>query len=279
MNEFFQWLANKGLAQSTIDVYTSDVQYAQDWPGGVRKCLLDRELAPLTKHRVRAALRAWATFQGDDALLEQLTQQNLKLPAPMRVTVKKPFTDEEWKALREEIDKATYLEPAVRAVLGLLAVRGFRVGDILRLSEKRVRAGLKTSTLLLVAKGGRNLEFGLRDRMRTYLEIFIAETGWDTVANLVCPHSPERTVRRSARHKCWRNLRTIAVACDIDPDEVYTHRFRRTYANAYILAIKNDPRALTKLKRHMGWSSLLTAEKYVDFLDLDELEDIGDTLF
>lgn len=276
--DFERYLQRLGLVQGTIDVYLTDLKQA-DLHDGFLARLLDDKLAPKTRRHILAAGRHYAQFTRDQDLQEQL--RLVRLPPARRRQQKIPMAREDLLQLVRVIrDPQVELAPAVRATLGLMACRGLRVGDVIRLERPQVTRALETGVLGYQAKGRRYLEFRVLRAYREFLEL-LAQQGkdWTTVGELLAPgghREPKR--RRAAAAKVVE--RALGKLCaELRIWGVHPHRLRRTYAVQYLQASKGDPEAAVKLQQHMRWASIATALEYVDHDRGAELDDAADRIF
>lgn len=260
IEKFRAWLFEFGLSEGTVDIYSHDIDKAFR-EGGLMDRLRDDELAPKTRRHILAAVRHWGEYTSDAKLLMAL--KRLRLPSPQRKVAKTPIERDELFALMDEIEAATYLDDPMRAELGLMAARGFRCGDVLRLRKREIVSALRTGTLAYEGKGRRRLEFSVIPTYRRFLEILPDYPGWDRVEDLIAPRSSPGKLRRRAASKAAARALT-ACADQVGIDDIYPHRLRRTYAVEYLRAMKTDPEAVVKLQQHMQWASLATAMQYVD---------------
>jgi integrase len=274
LQRFCEWLFDYGLSGGTVKLYRHDVKkaYAE---GGPLKRLRNNDLAPKTLRHILAACRRWARFCNDEELLVEL--EKMRLPAPRRKTAKVPLARDDLFALLNEIDGADYLEEPMRAELGLMAARGFRCGDVLRLKRREVQSALRQGTLAYEAKGRRRLEFRVLPTFRSYLELLACEKRWERVEDLISPHAQEETRRDAAGRATARALE--ACGNEIGIEGLYPHRLRRTYATEYLRALGPDPFAAVKLQQHMQWASLQTAMGYVDHDRGQALDDVAERMW
>lgn len=263
--DFEQHLVQRGVDPSTARQYRSHLVRP-------RERLLDKELAPSTRRVGLAAWKSYAGFIEDDALLKELKQ--LRLPVAARVKVQVPLPLPVWKALRAEIDSADYLSTvAMRCVLGVMANRGLRRGDVLRLRRTEVTAALRSNVLAYEAKGKKRLEFGLLQSYRRYIEQ-LGDVGgkWTSVYELISPNESW------AKQKVADELRVCAEHIELGEvtlEDVRPHVLRRTFAVAMYEAFNHDA---VKLAAFMGWSNVTTALRYVDFVKRDELDLVADEM-
>lgn len=265
LSSFHQWILDNGRCEGTALLYEGHVRLAQEGYPRLADRLLDRKLAPKTRRSALHALRAYAMFREDPKLLKQLGM--IKLPPAVRKTAKLPLEEVELEDLIQAIDDSDEETP-VRAVLSIMARRGLRVGDVLRLTRAEVKEALKTGVLAFEAKGGRRLEYGIV-LMREALEELHEEKGWTTVAELVAPGTDDP--QTMGRLYVWRALRRVSTAAGLDPRAVHPHRLRRTVATNMLKEFGGD---ITKLRSYFQWSSLNTASGYVDHQRLEEFDEI-----
>ena len=259
-----------GRDPDTIAVYERHVHLAYEHPRGVMGRITDKKLAPNTRRTAIAALRVYARIGKDDRLYDDLL--NVKKPPKRRLEEKLPLEHEDWLLLREEIDTSLRLTRAQRAALGIMATRGFRLCDVLRMTRREVQAALRTGVLISTTKGGRRTRFTTK-RFKKYLVDLVEYTGWDQVWDLVSPYAGNP--KKAAPVAIQRKLKLIAEDCELDPETIYTHRFRRTYAVEFLNAAGGN---IHKLMKHMQWSSMVVAESYTDHIEDETLDDIADEI-
>lgn len=260
LHSFEQSLLTYGRSAGTASMYVRNVRLAYEGGGPLRR--LKANLAPKTKRHILAACRAYARFTSDDALLVELGR--MKLPPAVRQAVKVPLERDEWFALIDAIREHAGIGEPMRAVLGMMAMRGFRCGDVVRMRRVEIEQGLSTGTLSFLAKGDRQLEFSVIETYRQQLEVLKgSDREWTHVEDLlVTRRSPAERRHRSALRAVQRALSSVAASAGIGG--VYPHRLRRTYATEYLRSMTGDPEAVVKLMQHMGWSNIATAMEYVN---------------
>jgi integrase len=269
LDRFHTWVVDRGRDEQTANLYQRQLRSAFGHEKGWRGRLNDRNLSPKTRHVIKASLRAWARYKDDEALEKQL--KDIKLPTAQRAKAKRPLERKEWAQLLGAIDEAP--EPApVRAVIGLMAVRGFRVGDVLRMTRKEIKAAVAEGIVSYEAKGGRRLEFGVLSRMKKYLKMLVSESpDWSRVSDIVSPEA----AFESARHRIYMALRRVAASAGLKPNEVHPHRLRRTVAVYFLEETGGD---VVKLKQYFQWASVEVAAGYVDHNQREELDKIGEDM-
>lgn len=277
MEAFSAWmLAPPRLyGDETVALYLQHVKQAREHPKGILARLGDRNLAPKTRWSIRAALRAYAKFTKDAELSQTLSE--VALPRPVRKTVRMPLETKDWHKLVAEIEKTEDVSEPVRAVLGIMATRGLRVGDVLRLRRTEVVEFMETDVLGFEAKGELRVEYRM-PMSRPYLQILADMKGWKQVVDLIAVKQAGKFPTRAAKRRIQRRLRQVAEACGLPPEAIYPHRLRRTYVVHFLRALKGDPEAMPKLMRHMQWADLDTTHGYVDYVRSEDLEDIQEEI-
>lgn len=273
LRKFHAWLLEDGREEGTADLYVGNLRMCAADADGLTARLTRRELAPNTLRTNLAALRAWATWTEDGALLVRL--KRIRLPAVRRVKVKVPFEIEAWKALVKEIRTDQKHATAERAALEIVAVRGLRLVDAVKLERKALIEAQKTGRLSYEAKGRRRLQCDANPIRGPIAALLGTGRDWTRVEDLLTTSSKSKGFRRRrvATQRLYRALKRIAKRVKVDG--AHPHRLRRTYATEYLLRLAGDPQALIKLQNHMGWASADTALEYVDAVRRDELDQRG----
>jgi len=264
--KFSAWMVGRGRDEGTARIYCSHLRQSAAHPKGLTHRLIG-SLAPKTKRTNLAALAAWAKFSKDDDLRDTL--EEIRLPPPRRVTPKFPLAVEQWKRLVTHLRtaKMPQRDYTLRHVMVIVAIRGLRCSDALRIRKREITAALASGKLAFTAKGGKRTEFAAAP-MRTELEALSKVPGtWDALSEIVSKTA------RGAANRVWRRMKSEAEKLDIAG--VHPHQLRRTYATNFLEQLQGDPRAIIKLQKHMNWESLATAASYADAVDAGELDQVG----
>jgi len=269
LEDFRAWLVKRGRSEGTADLYITNVRTCAAHPKGLTYRLVSGDLAPNTAHANLSSLRAWAAFSKDRDLADLLA--DLLLPPARRVKTKPPLDVSEWKKIVLYLQTCDIRPEAMRQVLLIMALRGIRASDVLRIRRTEVMHALDTGKLVYEGKGRKRMEVGAKS-IRPQLEALAKIKGWDRVRDLIgVGKSP-----RAMGTKVWRAAQRTARACGVA--KVNPHRYRHTYATRFLNEFKGDPNAIIKLQRHMGWASIGTASRYVSHIEQDELDQVGDAL-
>lgn len=269
LERFRAWMIQRGRGEGTAKLYVLNVKTCASESSLTRR-LVAGDLAPNTVHANAAALRAWARFAKDRELAETL--EDIRLPPPRRVRHKPPLDTDTLRTVVQHVRTCPMTNEAVRQVLLIMALRGLRVSDVLRLPRQEIVRSLSTGRLMAITKGRKRTPVAIGP-IRAELEALAAMRGsWTRVQELVTSSKDPRV----ATNKVWRHARRTAKAVGIE--EMNPHRYRHTFAIRYLERLAGDPNALNKLQRFMGWENLTTAARYVDHVSQDDLDRLGDDL-
>jgi integrase len=274
LDGFCTWMTDeRGRDPRTATLYSQQIRLALEHAGGPLGRLLRGELAPKSKRVALAALRAYALYTEDGALVKKL--QNVKLPAAVRQKVQYPLATVQWLKLLKAIGEATYLTEPVRCVLGCVAVRGFRTGDVLRIGRDELLTALKTGVLSSVTKGARRKEFGTKLYLH-YLQPLARYPNWEHLWDLVSPGAKFSSRYESALKRIERSLRVVGQHIGMPIEDLHPHRLRRTFAVNFLAQVGGD---LVKLTQVMQWADVKTAFGYVDHERRKELDEVAEQMF
>lgn len=264
--KFRQWLLDRGRGDDTAALYLLNVRSCAADPKGITHRLVSGELAPNTAHANLAALRSWALFSADDALKKRL--DDILLPPARRVKTKLPLGAEDWRTVVRHLQTCAMRPEAMRYLLLIVAIRGLRAGDVLRMRRTDVIRALDSGKLVYEGKGRKRIEISAAP-IRTPLEALSKIKSWDRVRDLI----GTGTARRSAGRKVWRAAVRTAKGAGIMA--MNPHRYRHTFATRFLDELHGDPNAIVKLQKYMAWESMNTAARYVEAVDIDELDQVG----
>lgn len=259
---FGSWLQEAAYNPRTISVYLSTLRKVASFPIPFH-ALLDSKAAPNTLHLRYAVLNTYAKWKKDQQLLDQLAQFRRRIPSARRVKPRPPMTHAELERVMQALD----WEKPVDLVIMLMALRGFRVGDVLRLQRDQIKEALETGTLAYVAKKGQRQEWGTGLFVEPLETLFhIGDRGeepWESVADIIARGDDRHQAARwQVEYRCRQLGKELKM-------NIYPHRLRRTRATFYLEAVNGD---VTKLTKWMGWQNVTTAYGYVDHADRDDLE-------
>jgi len=267
--KFKSWLQERGRTDGTADAYVTNLRSCARDPKGLTHRLVTQGLAPNTLRANLAALRSWALFGEDPALAKRLA--DIRLPPARRVHTKQPLAIDVLRRVIRHLQTCPMTNEATRHVLLMMAVRGFRSGDVLRLRRPEVLRALSTGKLTYEGKGRKRIEFSI-DPFRPQLEALAALPEWVRVRDLITTSQNPKVASVCVWRAARRTAKEVGVA-DMNP-----HRYRHTFATQYLNQLQGDPNAIIKLQRFMGWESMATAARYVDSVSQEQLDTIGDQM-
>lgn len=266
LGKFQTWLLERGRSEGTANAYATNLRSCAGDPKGITHRLVAGRLAPNSLRTNLAALRAWAVFSEDPKLHKRLG--DIRLPPARRVHTKLPLEVEELRKVIRHVQTCKMGNEAMRQVILIMAIRGFRSGDVLRLRRTEIQRALSTGKLVYEGKGRKRIEFSA-EPFRAQLQALFEMKDWERVRDLITTSDNPKV----ASVKVWRASRRTAKKAgvlDMNP-----HRYRHTFATMYLEQLRGDPNAIIKLQKYMGWESMNTAARYVDKVSQDELDEIG----
>lgn len=265
IDAFCQWLERRGRSDGTIALYRYNLRSCSRHPKGLMARLLDRSLAPKTRRTNLAALQAWAKFSKNSELRDEL--EEITLPPAARVKAKIPLEPPAWRALIQHV-QACPMDDVVRSVVLIMALRGLRISDVLRIKRKDAQDSLTTGRLVYEGKGGKQIEISVLPIKNPIQVLCDQSKKWHRVSDLL----GDLSFKDAGNH-----VRRAVAKCagNVGLTDVHPHRLRRTYATQFLKKHAGDPQALPKLVQHMAWSGIAVATGYIDAVDRDELDRTG----
>lgn len=266
---FRKWLAQRGRSDGTADLYIYNLISCATDKKGLTNRLVARKLSPNSLRTNRAALRAWALFSEDESLRKKVN--DIRLPPARRVRTKEPLDRATWRKAIDHLESSKEVPQALRYVILIMAKRGMRVSDVLRIQRDAVKRAISSGKLAYEGKGRKRIEISAKPIMAE-LEALNEHRDWEKVSDLVSDGEGSR----AAALRVWRHSRRSGAKAGVL--EMNPHRYRHTYATNFLAELQGDPNAILKLQRFMGWESMNTAARYVDHIEQDELDAVGDRL-
>lgn len=270
LDRYRAWLLATGRAPTTVDTYCRVLTQVLGAKHPESR-LVDRKLAPKTRGVLKFALKSWYRFTKNADAVTVLDE--IRLPPLTRRGAKSELPLEAWRALVAEIRRLPTYKPgaaAVQCVLLMMGLRGFRIGDVLRMTRREVAESIRDGVVTFEGKGGKRLTYDtamVREPMEALLKLGADQKKWSTVIDLCAAGVAPST----GYMRCHRALKACAQRAGLP--NVHIHRLRRTYATHYLKFLKNDPQALIKLQHHMGWANITTAALYADHVAQADLAD------
>jgi integrase len=259
-------MEERGVDPSTAEVYRRMVRLAYDAPDPPTGRVRDRSAAPKTRRLTAVSLAAWAEFKNDAKLAKAVNRLRKNLPRAVPLEALEPLSKAEWRKLERALEDDEGIPPDVRAVIAIMAIRGLRVGDVLRMERRALARGVKDGVMRIQLKKELRLDVVVTKPLKPWFELLLAQPGWETVADLVAPASSKHRTT-VARNRVERWLKTAGDRLGIEG--LYPHRLRRTVATAFYAAAKGD---IVALMQYMGWTSMQTAYGYINHDQREKVE-------
>jgi integrase len=266
---FRAWLEGRGRGRSA-DEYCRVLRRYLDDPESMFEKIVDANHAPNYRRHLAKCVRVYSRFAKDKKLRKRV--KAIQLPAAAPASVREPLDFDVWFEVLSAIETAD-LDDALRATCCIIAVRGIRCADVLRFQRAELLVAAKKGFLSFEQKGQKRAVFRT-EPFQEYVEVLL-ECDWrgcEQVWELISP------TEKSASRKVRRTFDLIAEDLDMDPAELYAHRFRHTYAMYFLREMAGDPEAIFKLRDQMAWSSVATAENYLRRDRREELDVIEDKM-
>ena len=271
--QYRAWLISRGR-ESSANKYCRHVRRWLYEPEVYEDQIINKRYSPNYRRSLVASLRSWANYSEDVELLRWLS--DLKLPAAAPKGSREPIPFKKWRQIQSLIRNATFLEDPEIYVCGIVAARGIRCGDVLRLTYRDIRDAVRTGVLRFQGKGERWQEYNaalfmpqLKGLKSLYWEG--KERVWEHIGSTSSQESAGRRIRRA--------FDLIAEHAKLPTKELYAHRFRHTYATYFLQEMAGNPEAIFLLQQQMGWTQLNTASNYLRRSRRDELNELESRMF
>jgi len=179
---------------------------------------------------------------------------NPKLP-------EEPLSNEEWKRMREKVKD---LEPAYKAIIGIMLTTGLRVSDIGRTRREWIVQAKETGKLLLDPKGGHYQTYPW-EIVQPYLEPLLKEKKkWTVIYDLVCEGS-----QHSQYYAVWRKVREIGENIGLDKGRMHPHLLRKTVAMQLWKATGD----IGKVQKFLNHRNITTTMEYLKYNDPEIMQE------
>jgi integrase len=279
LDDFQSHLAET-LSQSTARSYAAVLERAlRDHEGDLVDLLRRQDISTSSRQAYKAALRHWAQWRNDDALLDRLDSPELRRELKTAVrdrhtrTEKRyhvePFSAHEeqeilavlqsWREDSEEWPERplSWRWPAISMLFNL----GLRAGaDLARLTRADVEAALEDGVELTIATKG--------DKDRALPVVLVVDElkflrglkrgRWKVLADLISPGKGADGTR-AAYERMRRMVKILAIEAGLDPAKVHPHRFRHSAAHR-LYEVTGD---LLKVQRFLGHENIDTTMLYL----------------
>lgn len=280
LDEFQSYLAET-LSASTAMTYAAVIERAlRDHPNDLVDLLRRSDISASTRQAYKAALRHWAQWRNDDALLARLDSPELRRELKTKVRERhtrsevryhvEPFSARDeakilavlqsWREDNEEWPERplSWRWPAISMMFNL----GLRAGaDLALLTRADVEAALEDGVELTIATKG--------DKDRALPVVLVLDElkflrglkrgRWKVLADLISPGGKAVDKTRAAYERLRRMVKILAIEAGLDPVKVHPHRFRHSAAHRLYEATGD----LLKVQRFLGHENIDTTMLYL----------------
>jgi site-specific recombinase XerC len=280
LDEFQAYLAET-LSASTAMTYAAVIERAlRDHPNDLVDLLRRSDISASTRQAYKAALRHWAQWRNDDALLARLDSPELRRELKTKVRERhtrsevryhvEPFSARDeakilavlqsWREDNEEWPERplSWRWPAISMMFNL----GLRAGaDLALLTRADVEAALEDGVELTIATKG--------DKDRALPVVLVLDElkflrglkrgRWKVLADLISPGGKAVDKTRAAYERLRRMVKILAIEAGLDPVKVHPHRFRHSAAHRLYEATGD----LLKVQRFLGHENIDTTMLYL----------------
>lgn len=261
ITDYATWLIARGRAPSTVEQYCRLLRRLLTMQDPT-SALLAREHSPMYRHSMAAALRSWAKFSGDETLGVRVC--DIRLPSRLRQSSREPLDRGAWFRVIDAIENSRVLALPAKAALSMMALRGLRCGDVLRLERSALATAKRKGSLTIVTKGERLISINAEPLISAIQDLLSLKWKQATsIAELVSPGSRRGCAHASAGRAIRRALSSVADDVGIERSDLFPHRFRHTYVHHFLAELHGDPEALVKVQQQMGWARMETAGSYM----------------
>lgn len=189
-----------------------------------------REVRTSSRHTVvLSAIKAWAAWRGDPALVE--AAKRVPSPDTGQRRTRAP-SDDEWRRIMDAVSRAA---PPMRHVLHLVVTSGLRINEVFELTRADAQTALVAQSIEIRQKGGKPRTFIVLPEHRDGLRELLGCAKWTRLRDLYDPYPPHaaKTDRQRydrAYHEVRKALRRICA--DAGVEYVRPHRYRHAIACA-----------------------------------------------
>lgn len=263
LTKFEKWLAthDNGLAPSTRALYCA-VMAGLGSKNPIGMLEKARGMSPSHKTNLRAALRYWAEFTGDEELERKLSTRRIgRLVASPGTKARRKaaaLSPDELSRFLDELER-TDEPPYARPCIGLMAKLGLRVVDMLRLRLDLVEAAFEDGSLVVIGKGDKARRLPA-EPVLGYLEELAEFSGWECLADLIS--EPREGQDRAAYVKIMTLIQRISKRAGIG--KIRTHQLRKAVARKLYEDSDHD---IDLVSRILGHANIKTTMIYLETED------------
>ena len=252
IERFRNYLREEEKSENTLEKYIRDVTAFSAFRNGAitkdtvityKQNLIDSGYAVRSINSMLASLNSLFSFLG----WYELRVKSLKIQQQVFCPEEKELTKAEYERLCRTAEKKQ--NQRLCLILQTICGTGIRVSELQFITVEAVRKGEATVSL----KGKTRSIFIVRDLQKKLLR-YISEQKITTGAVFVT-----RTGKPLSRTNIWRELKSLCLEAEVNPEKVFPHNLRHLFARVFY-SIEKD---IAKLADILGHSSINTTRIYI----------------
>jgi integrase len=269
--EYRRWLERRRLRPRTVEAYVYTIEKALE---GSPLEYLQNSQSSGRRQQIYAALKHYAGYLISDDRAQEGGELLAALEAlpPWREAEKppeRPLDEEEWNRL---LYQGVYQqEEPTRQALAVLVITGLRVSDVLQIEREKVLEGLRTGTVYLQQKGGGYRPFPCQGDLANVFDELVIHWQWTVLWKAITKGKKQR----AAYMVLYRALKEAADDAGLNSRSIHPHLLRATAA---VQLYRRSGKDILAVKAWLGHRSITTTQKYLRYIDEEELGDLYDRL-
>ena len=252
IEKFRNYLREEEKSENTMEKYIRDVTAFSAFCDGTitkdtviayNQNLIDSGYAVRSINSMLASINSLFSFLG----WYELRVKSLKVQQQVFCPEEKEMTKAEYERLCRTAERKQ--NERLCLILQTICGTGIRVSELQFITVEAVRKGEATVSL----KGKTRSIFIVRDLQKKLLR-YISEQHIMTGAIFIT-----RTGKPMSRTNIWREMKSLCIEAEVNPEKVFPHNLRHLYARVFY-GIEKD---IAKLADILGHSSINTTRIYI----------------
>lgn len=252
IERFRNYLRDEEKSENTLEKYVRDVTAFSAFCDGTitkdtviayKQSLIDGGYAVRSINSMLASINSLFSFLG----WYELRVKSLKVQQQVFCPEEKELTKAEYERLCRTAERKQ--NERLCLILQTICGTGIRVSELQFITVEAVRKGEATVSL----KGKTRSIFIVRDLQKKLLR-YISEQKITAGAVFVT-----RTGKPMSRTNIWREMKTLCIEAEVNPEKVFPHNLRHLFARVFY-GIEKD---IAKLADILGHSSINTTRIYI----------------
>ena len=252
IERFRNYLREEEKSENTLEKYIRDVTAFSAFCDGTitkdtviayNQNLIDSGYAVRSINSMLASINSLFSFLG----WYELRVKSLKVQQQVFCSEEKELTKAEYERLCRTAEKKQ--NERLCLILQTICGTGIRVSELQFITVEAVRKG----EAIVLLKGKTRSVFIVRDLQKKLLR-YISEQYITTGAIFIT-----RTGKPMSRTNIWREMKTLCIEAEVNPEKVFPHNLRHLFARVFY-GIEKD---IAKLADILGHSSINTTRIYI----------------